>query len=285
VRFKLNKMTLNSLRRYSIRSSLAAALAFIFLFGGTLALSGGSPGAQKQTRRAPAAHSSPETPPPAAVPFRVGEQLSFRVQWSKYSVSAGKVDLSVVERRDFYGRLAWHFRAMAHSLNTVRLLYALDDQFDSYTDASNLTSLQYEMYLHEQGKQQDGAWRMTTADGPAPANATAARVLPGTRDPVGLLYALRAADWKSVPELHVPVFDGHNLYDVVARLAPSSGQVTVPAGQLAASCIDVRVFEHGQELDGTHFSLWLGQDPARTPLLIEAEIPFGSARVELMSLP
>ena len=32
------------------------------------------------------------------------------------------------------------------------MLFAIDDQFDSYTSAANLFSLQYEMYLHEQGR-------------------------------------------------------------------------------------------------------------------------------------
>jgi len=31
--------------------------------------------------------------------------------------------------------------------------------------------------------------------------------------------------------------------------------------------------------------VWLAKDAARTPLLIEAEVPIGDARVELLSLP
>ena len=176
------------------------------------------------------------------MPFRSGERLAFGVLWSKYAVNAATLELTVVERRDFFGRAAWHFRALAQTIDTVRILYPLDDQFDSYTDTAKLTSLQYEMYLHEQGKQQNSAWRMSAEGDPAPPDAAAARVLPGTRDPIGLLYVLRAADWKSTPELHAPVFDGHHLYDIVARLEQASGQVTVPAGQFVASRIDVQVF-------------------------------------------
>jgi hypothetical protein len=49
--------------------------------------------------------------------------------------------------------------------------------------------------------------------------------------------------------------------------------------------VAVRVFEHGQELTDTHFSLWLASDAARTPVLIEADVPIGTARVELTNKP
>jgi len=163
----------------------------------------------------------------------------------------------------------------------MHILYPLDDQLDSYTDAVQLNSIQYEMYVHEQGKQQSSSWRLISDGSPAPANVTAARVSPGTRDPIGLLYMLRAADWKSVPQLRAPVFDGKNLYDVVAHLESPSEQATVPAGQFSASKISVRVYDHGQELTSTHFTVWLAQDTTRTPVLVETELPIGTARLEM----
>jgi hypothetical protein len=283
-RFKLNTMTFHPFRASSRRRRVQMMTLACVALTGALVLTGAAGDGRQAPRRPAASRSVPKPAPPAAVPFRAGEKLAFRVLWSKYSVNAGNVELSTVEQRTFFGRLAWHFRAVAHSMDTIRILYALDDQFDSYTDATLLTSLQYEMYLHEQGKQQSGAWRMTAPGDPTPANVTAARVLPGTRDPIGMVYALRAADWKRTPELHMPVFDGHTLYEVVAR-ADSSGPVTVPAGQFTASRINISVLEHGEPVTGTHFAVWLAQDAAHTPLLVEAEIPFGAARVELMSLP
>ena len=177
--------------------------------------------------------------------------------------------------------MAWHFRALAQTIDTMHIIYPLDDQIDSYTDADQLSSLQYEMYLREQGKQQTNSWRLISDGSPAPANVTAARVSPGTRDPIGLLYVLRAADWKSAPQLRAPVFDGKNLYDVVAHLESPSEQAVVPAGQFTASKIAVRVYDHGQELSTTHFTVWLAQDATRTPVLVETELPIGTARLEM----
>jgi hypothetical protein len=217
----------------------------------------------------------------AVVPFQGLERLAFQVLFSKFTVKAAELQFHVVERRTFFGRPAWHFRATAQTVDTVRILYPLDDQFDSYTEAVGLTSLQYEMYLREAGERQDRTWRMDTGDQPIPAGVSAARVTPGTRDPLGFLYALRATDWKKSAELRTPVFEGRHLYDVQARLVGGTSPLQVPAGQFNASQIQVRVFERGRELTDTSFSVWLADDARRTPVLIEASLPIGSARVEL----
>lgn len=221
----------------------------------------------------------------AEVPFRSGERLAYQVLFSKFTVKAAELEFAIVERRNFFGRPAWHFRAKAQTVDTVRILYPLDDQFDSYTDAVRLVSLQYEMYLRESGERQDRTWRMDTGEEPLAAGVPAARVVPGTRDPLGLLYVLRATDWKKTPELRVPVFDGRHLYDVQARLAETGGAVRVPSGRFNASRVSVQVFERGRELSDTTFSLWLTEGASRTPVLIEAELPIGSARVELTGRP
>ncbi len=61
----------------------------------------------------------------------------------------------------------------------------------------------------------------------------------------------------------------------------SSEQAIVPAGQFSATKISVRVYDHGQELSSTHFNVWLAQDATRTPVLVETELPIGTARLEM----
>jgi hypothetical protein len=229
--------------------------------------------------------ATPAAPAMVPVPFRPGEILEYRVLFSKYAVNAAKIETTVVEQRNFFGHPAWHFRAIAHTMDTTRSLFAIDDQFDSYTSAVNLFSLQFEMYLHEQGKAQTNLYRMTTEGDPAPPDVTALRVLPGTRDAISFLYNLRAADWQRTPEMRAPVFDGRRLYDVVARIDTPQGTISVPAGNFPAFRIAVQLFDHGKEQTDTKFWLWITRDEAHTPVLVEAEIPFGTARIELTHLP
>jgi hypothetical protein len=216
----------------------------------------------------------------AALPFFVGEHFDYRIRWS-YFPAAASVEMKVVEQRPFYGRKAWHFQALASTLSPVRSLYELDDQFDSYSDVATLRSYQFEMHLREQGKQQKRIVQLLRAkDAPRPDDA-AVYVPDETRDALSLLYYLRTVDWQRTPELRVPVYDGRTLYDVHARREGTAANIEVPAGNYHAERISLRVYREGREVPSTHFQLWLANDAARTPVLIEAELPFGTLRVEL----
>ena len=110
-------------------------------------------------------------------------------------------------------------------------------------------------------------------------------VQPGTRDPLGAFYALRAVDWQRTPEFRVPVYDGSDLYEVRARQEAASEAVTLDAGNFQATKISLRLFEYGKEVPHTGFLVWFAHNPARTPVLMLAEMPVGNVRVELLAAP
>jgi hypothetical protein len=59
----------------------------------------------------------------------------------------------------------------------------------------------------------------------------------------------------------------------------------VDAGNFQATKISIRLFEHGREVPHTSFLVWLAHNGARTPVLVLAEMPLGSVRVELTAMP
>jgi Protein of unknown function (DUF3108) len=218
----------------------------------------------------------------AASPLRTGETWQYSANVSKLSNVANLL-LKVAEKRNFLGKNAWHLQAFAHTENPLRMMFALDDQFDSYSDAGTLVSMQYEMHLNEKGQTVDSVQRMSPAvREPAPADAIAARVLPGTRDPLGMMQYLRTVDWTKTPEVRSPVYDGHKLYDVHARLEARGEPVTVPAGNFNTLKIELRVLDNGAEMKDARFILYLSNTDARLPVLLEAVMPFATARVELV---
>jgi hypothetical protein len=240
---------------------------------------------------APAVKSSvaaapPETknvPPPAdsGLILRSGEVLEYSANVSKLN-NVATLKLQVAGRGNFLGKSTWHLKAFAHTENPLRMVFELDDQFDSYSDANTLASLQYEMHLNERGQKVESVQRMTaTGKEPASPDATEARVLPGTRDPLGMMQYLRSVDWAKTPEVRSPVYDGHKLYDLRAKLVPGSETVEVPAGNYTVSKVVIRIFEDGVEKKDASFTLYLANNAARTPVLLEAVMPFATARVEL----
>jgi Protein of unknown function (DUF3108) len=228
-------------------------------------------------RKAPAASS-------AGIVLRTGETLEYTASVSGVSRVAN-LRLGVAEQRTFAGKSAWHLQAFARTENPLRMVFELDDQFDSYSDTGTLASLQYEMHLRERGQKVESIQRMlTSGKDPAPADAVGARVLPGTRDPLGLIQYLRRVEWVKTPEVRSTVYDGRKLYDVRATLAGRSLAVSVPVGSYRASKIEIRVFENNVELKDSHFSLYLSDAPEHLPVLLEAVLPFATARVELRSI-
>ena len=221
-------------------------------------------------------------PREARMPFRIGEKLDYRVAWATFS-NAASIELTVPERRDLMGWGTWHFRASAHSLSPMRAFIVVDDQFDSYTDAATLESRQYETYLNEMGEKQTEVFHFLPEGQPSRAHVAGVVVTPGTRDPLGAAYALRGVDWAQTPEFRAPVYDGHDVYDMRARLDVPAETVAVAAGNFSVSKISIRLFQHGKEVPGTSFTAWLANDAARTPVLLVAEMPLGNFRVELVS--
>jgi hypothetical protein len=214
-------------------------------------------------------------------PFRVGETLSYRVSCT----TAASVQLSIPERRDLFGWQTWHFRAIAQTQGPVATLFPVDDQFDSYTDAASLETRQFEMHLNELGRISDQVMHFTIVGQKTKAPGPSVIVQPGTRDGLGALYSLRMVDWQRTPEQRALVFDGHDIFDMRARRDGSPESVTVPAGTFTASRVSVTVFQNEKEVSAIHVAVWLASDAARTPVVLEATLPFGTLHAELVPAP
>ena len=223
-------------------------------------------------------------PADVGTPLRPGEVLEFAADVANLS-NVANLRLQIVDRRDYFGKNAWHLQAFARTENPLRMVFELDDQFDSYSDAATLSSLQYEMHLNERGEKQESIQRLTTAGTEhATSSVTLTHILPGTRDPLGMLQYLRTVDWTKIREVRGPVYDGHKLYDVSARLDGPAQNITVPAGNFSASKVEIRAFDAGAELKDAHFALYLAGNTARTPVMLEAVMPFATARVALVKM-
>ena len=239
-----------------------------------------SPGQAKPATKTKAKKKAP--PAELTLPLKTGEVLNYTADVAKLE-NVATLTLKVRGQGNFLGKSVWHFEAAAHTLKPLRIVFELDDQFDSYSDARTLVSLQYEMRLNERGQKVQSIQRMTpTGREPATADATEARVVPGTRDPLGMMQYLRTVDWAETREARSPVYDGHKLYEVRAKLENASVEVGVPAGVYRAKKIAIHVFENGVESKDASFALYLANDQARTPVLLEAVMPIATARVALL---
>ena len=213
--------------------------------------------------------------------FRIGEILNYRIDWQRYA-GAGVAQLQVVDREDFYGAPVWHFRASIHTAQPVRALYPMDDQIDSYALLAGLVSRQYQEHFREFGKPEDTDANLVFPGEISGAPAPHVIVPPGTHDALSAIYLLRATDWRSVRELRAPVFDGQDVYEMIAKAdAPESLHLSTETYE--ATEVEIRLLDGGKEVPDEHFKVWLAGDAARTPVLCEADLSVGTLRIELTS--
>ena len=196
----------------------------------------------------------------AKEPFRVGERLFYQIGWMNLPAAA-TAELKVEPRRDFYGDPVWHFQAVTETENPLRMVMAVNDQFDSYCDAATLATRQYEMYLDEMDKR--SVRKLALDDGSPGAEKIEAPE--GTRDPLAMLYRLRLVNWQHTPQFSSHVYDGTHFYRVVARLVSAQDSVTVPAGEFSASQIAIRIVPDSPGAQPMQITLWLANNPARLP--------------------
>jgi hypothetical protein len=229
--------------------------------------------------KAARASGSPSRETAASAPFRVGERLFYQVGWMNLT-EAATAELKVEPRRDFYGVPVWHFQATAQTEEPLRLLMAVNDQFDSYCNASTLVTRQYELYLNEEDKRT--VRRLALDDGSPEAVKVGAPE--GTRDPLAMLYRLRLVNWQRTPQFLSTVYDGAHFYRVVARLAAAHDSVAVPAGQFDASRIDIEVSPEEPGARPMQLTLWLANNSAHTPVEVDAQVTVGTFKGELVRM-
>jgi hypothetical protein len=222
----------------------------------------------------PAPPAEPQAPP------RLGETLTYQVSWSSFATAA-TATISVPERMYFYGTNVWHIEAAVSTANPVRRLFAVDDKFVSYSNVRTMASLYYAMNLHEMGRNHRQRFRPVQPGTNNPGGeGTAVNVPQGTVDPLGALFLVRMAAWKHPLSAHV--FDGRQIYTMTAEKAAAEA-VSTPVGNFTADRVNIALRVGSADASPLALTVWLTQDVRRTPVAIEASLPFGSLRAELTS--
>lgn len=231
----------------------------------------------------PAASKLPpkQSPPASSQTLRIGEILNYRIDWRRFT-GAATAQLQIVDRGEFFGAASWHFRAALHTAAPIRAFYPVDDEVDSYAIPIGLETREYKEHFREFGQPEDTAAALV-ASGQVSTSPLPRVIVPaGTRDALSVIYLLRSANWNAVAELRTPVFDGQNIYSMIATRKKTE-PVQIAAGDFKATKISIRLLDETREIPDEHFTIWLANDSAQTPVLCEAHLSIGTLRVELVS--
>ena len=216
----------------------------------------------------------------AAVPFAVGETLTYDVSWSSFVV-AGTATSRVVEKKPSNSSTAYSIVVEGRPVPLVAKLYNLYYRMETLLDSVSLLSQQGTLYSEEGSKRTTGTTRFDRAaqkvfyerrqeivqggDYPMPA---------GTQDGLAVLYALRGRAFKAGERFNVSVADSGALYTIQVTVE-SVQPVKVPAGQFNAWNMKVGITDAQNQPVWRNNEVWISNDARRLPVKMQAELPVG----------
>ena len=245
---------------------------------------------QRKKAAAPAAH------PPAkaaaapradrAVPFAVGETLSYDISWSSY-LTAGSATTTVKDKGPSFNSTAYYIVAEGRPTPLLSKLYSVYYKIDSLLDSATLLPQRGSVYS-EEGKrhrfkttQFDRAAKKVLFEYKADTTVKAAFATSAvTQDALSAIYVLRSIPLKAGEKMTMPITDNGINYKVQFE-AGGSEKIRTPRGDQAAMKIRLSVFDDRNQPVGKNIAIWLSDDARRLPVKLQADLPVGSFNLVL----
>lgn len=243
--------------------------------------------AQRKNTPAPAPTRQPSAArAERAVPFRIGETLTFDVSWSSY-LTAGTAVATVKEKKSSFNSTAYYIVAEGRPTALVAKLYTLYYKLDTLLDSYTLLPQRGTVYSEEGSRHR---FRTTRFDRPAKRaffeyqTATTIKtdfpVSPVAQDALSSLYVLRAIPIKAGDHMTMPVCDNGLNYKVVLDVSAPE-RVKTPMGELSAWKVKPTVFDDKNHPVGRNMAIWLSDDARRLPVKFQAELAVGTFNLVL----
>lgn len=228
-----------------------------------------------------AAQGRPQAAPrEAAVPFKVGEQLTYDVTWSTYLV-AGSATATVQDKRAVGGTQAYVIVAEGRPIPMLSRLYNLYYKMDTHLDAATLLPQRMSLYTEEGNRTRTATTRFDRRSQRATFEAPTElpdriefKVPPQVQDGLSAIYVLRAMSFKAGDSITLPIADEGQMYSVRASVAGPEN-LRVPLGEFSAWRLDLSITDSLGQPAATNAGIWMSNDARRLPLRLQAELPVG----------
>jgi|OpeIllAssembly_1097287.scaffolds.fasta_scaffold00963_1 hypothetical protein len=229
-------------------------------------------------RAAPAASSRPDR----AVPFAVGESLTYDVAWSNFLV-AGTATVSVRERRTSGRSAAYYLVAEGQPIPLLARLYPVYYKADALLDTRTLAAWWASTFAREGQSESTKVTRFDagrkTATYEVHPSTAAPRNLPVAANSVDALSAIflaRAMSLAAGRSFELSVVDSGELYRIRMSVsgpeAVESRMGPVQAWRLTPVFLDAA----GKPGPTRNMTLWVSADERRLPIRLQAQVPVGT---------
>ena len=253
---------------------------FLFLLTSTLLLLLNSPA---QTRAVKSDKSIASSALAARNPFNAGERLSYDVSWADFLI-AGELTIDTDQRRNFDGIDAFHVTAQAKTVGLVSgLALKVNDVYESFINASTLQPFRAEKRMRHGKKQAESSVTIDQQHRVAKIAGGGSLEIPAdTYDLAGLIFAMRGMDLTPGKSRTFTVIEDGKLYTITIR-PEAKEKITTRAGRFDTMVLSSSMAKGRENEKLYNLRMYITTDSRRLPVLITAEPPWGSVRVELTS--
>jgi hypothetical protein len=220
-----------------------------------------------------------------AVPFSVGETLTYDVSWSSY-LTAGTATIRTAEKKPSYGSTAYYMVAEGRPTPLVSKLYSLYYKVDTLLDVYSLLPQRGSVYS-EEGKRH--RLNSTLFDHPRQRAdyqietrtvvKKTVRISPVAQDPLGALFVLRSIPLKEGEKITMPICDSGTSFKVLIQ-AGGIESVRTRGGAVEAQRLTLTP---PADVGARALSVWLSTDAAHVPVKMSAQLPVGAFVLTLSS--
>ncbi len=285
-----------SIRKYTFAFLAVAAISYGWGLYAQQRPSGGFTPPPKPTETKTPAEKNPVTKPatPSAIssaptgaktyegsPLRVGERLTFSVNWSDFATAA-RIEIEVIEQGVFFGQDSYQIRTKVESLGGVRSLFGdIDHQYTSYVGPNTALPHRLVSSVRQGKKQVDETVVFDQSKQQAVFSDDSTLAIPkGTFDLGSLLHGMRL---RGIPEDGKQKFTVLIGKEVVEFEAVNKGREQLLTQTGSYNAINIKLYPQGKKYGKYRVNVWFSDDAQRLPVAIQAKLWFGEVRADLTS--
>ena len=217
------------------------------------------------------------------LPFKVGEQLNYRVFLPNIQAPVATASFQVRARSKYFDRNGFLFTVNAQTTNALQKLFVANDVMSSYVDPKTLLPFHTEMVFNE-GRHRFASKLTINQDyGTATTDKGERIEIPiGTHDYLSYFYAVRTFNLSPTKRSAISILVNNKpktLYIAVLRRENVQiGSQTIPA-------IVVSLTTDDSQADKFQILGWISDEKRRLPLRLTAMTELGLIRADLDAVP
>ena len=223
-----------------------------------------------------------------AVPFRVGEKLTYQIFWGPFV--AGRATLEVVGIEQIDSNACYHLVAEAKTTGLADMLYHVETKNESWFDVDELLTRQYREKRTEGKHVRAGETRFDYTTGQAATtNYLTGKVksIPidaAVQDMISSLYFVRTTPLVLNVNERFTISVGDTNYTVNVRPDLRKTMYFRPTGDVPALRIEPNPTLNVVAANKGRMWFWVSDDARRLPLLVSSDMKIGSAKLVLFRI-